>query len=126
MIILTIRFCVIKIDYYVANSGLEIREYCRRGSVTLTTLHPLSTKVGTNSPTSGGITVSIVRSRPKVTEVLVYLRTRTVKLGAMNTKRTAHAIFYFGRRTEINLHLICFVGCSLRRLLFSLYFTRRV
>jgi hypothetical protein len=29
-------------------SGLENREYGRRGSVTLTTWHPLSAKVGTN------------------------------------------------------------------------------
>jgi hypothetical protein len=29
-------------------SGLENREYGRRGSVTLTTWHPLSVKVGTN------------------------------------------------------------------------------
>jgi hypothetical protein len=31
-----------------SGSGLEIREYGLRGSVTLTTWHPLSAKVGTN------------------------------------------------------------------------------
>jgi hypothetical protein len=31
-----------------SDSGLENREYGRRGSVTLTTWHPLSAKVGTN------------------------------------------------------------------------------
>jgi hypothetical protein len=34
----------------------------------LTTQHPLSGKVGTTSPTSGGRSVGIVRSRTKATE----------------------------------------------------------
>jgi hypothetical protein len=33
----------------------------REGSVALTTQHPLSAKVGTTSPTSGGRSVGIVR-----------------------------------------------------------------
>jgi hypothetical protein len=40
----------------------------RGGSVVLTTQHPPSAKVGTTSPTSGGRSVGIVRSRTKATE----------------------------------------------------------
>jgi hypothetical protein len=36
------------LDRKSSGSGLKIREYGRRGSVTLTTWHPLSTKVDTN------------------------------------------------------------------------------
>jgi hypothetical protein len=42
------------------------------GSVVLTTRHPLSTKVGITSPTSGSLSVDIVRSRTKATELQLY------------------------------------------------------
>jgi hypothetical protein len=48
-----------------SGSGLEIREYGRRESVTLTTWHPLSAKLGLTSPTSDGRSVG---SRTQVTE----------------------------------------------------------
>jgi hypothetical protein len=58
-------------------SGLERREYVLRGSVTLTTRHPLYAKVG-NSPTSGGHSVGIVRSRNQAT-VFFFWRSRRRK-----------------------------------------------
>jgi hypothetical protein len=42
------------------------------GSVALATRHPLSAKVGTNLPTSGGRSVSIVRSRTNATEFFIF------------------------------------------------------
>jgi hypothetical protein len=48
-----------------SSSGQENREYNQGGSVALTTQHPLSAKVGTTSPRSGGRTVGIVRWRTK-------------------------------------------------------------
>jgi hypothetical protein len=45
----------------------------RGGSVVLTTQHPLSAKVGTASPTSGGPSVGIVRLRTKATEFFFYM-----------------------------------------------------
>jgi hypothetical protein len=51
-----------------SDSCLEIREYCRRGSAALTTRHPLyRQKFVLTSPTSGGRSVGIVRSRTKAT-----------------------------------------------------------
>jgi hypothetical protein len=44
-----------------SGSGQENREYDRGGSVALTTQYPLSAKVGTTSPRSGGRSVGIVR-----------------------------------------------------------------
>jgi hypothetical protein len=44
-----------------SGSGQENREYDRGGFVALTTQHPLSAKVGTISPRSGGLSVGIVR-----------------------------------------------------------------
>jgi hypothetical protein len=51
-----------------SGSGLENREYGRKGSVSLTTLQPLSEKVGTNFSESRGRSVGIVRSRTQATE----------------------------------------------------------
>jgi hypothetical protein len=45
----------------------------RGGSVALTTQHPLSAKVGTTSPTSGGRSVGIVRSRTKATVFFTHI-----------------------------------------------------
>jgi hypothetical protein len=50
-------------------SVLENRDYGRRGSVALTTRHPLYLqKLALTSPTTGGRSVSIVRSRTQATE----------------------------------------------------------
>jgi hypothetical protein len=49
--------------------GLEIREYVRRGSAKLTTREPSIRKtLALISPTSGGRSVGIVRSRTQATE----------------------------------------------------------
>jgi hypothetical protein len=53
-------------------SGQENREYDLGGSVALTTQHPLSAKVGTTSPRSGGHSVGIVRQGTKATEIMEY------------------------------------------------------
>jgi hypothetical protein len=50
---------------HICGSDLENRDYGRRGSVTLTTWHPLSAKVGTNFTGKG-------RSRTKATEILLF------------------------------------------------------
>jgi hypothetical protein len=46
-----------------SGSGQQNRDWRPGGSVALTTQHPLSAKVGTTSPRSGGRSVGIVRSR---------------------------------------------------------------
>jgi hypothetical protein len=52
-----------------SGSGLEIREYGRKGSVTLTTRHPLHPqKLALTSQTIGGRSVGIVRSRTQAME----------------------------------------------------------
>jgi hypothetical protein len=57
-----------------SGSGLEIREYGRRGSVMLTKWHPLSAKKLTlTSPPSGGRSVGIVRSRTQATEFVCFM-----------------------------------------------------
>jgi hypothetical protein len=52
-------------------SGLENRDYGRRGSAALTMRHPsIRKKVALTSPTSGGLSVGRVRSRTKATELV--------------------------------------------------------
>jgi hypothetical protein len=48
-------------------SGLENRDYGRRGSAALTMRHPSIRKIW---PKSGGLSVDIVRSRTKATELV--------------------------------------------------------
>jgi hypothetical protein len=55
-----------------------IEEYGRRGSVVLTTQHPLYTKVGINFADNGGRWVGIGRSRTQATEFFFYLRQEDV------------------------------------------------
>jgi hypothetical protein len=43
-----------KLERKSSGSGLEIREYGRKGFVTLNTLHLLCTNLALTSPTSGG------------------------------------------------------------------------
>jgi hypothetical protein len=51
-----------------SGSGLENRDKRTSESVALTTRHPPSANVGTTSPTNGGRSVGIVRSRARVTK----------------------------------------------------------
>jgi hypothetical protein len=53
-------------------SGLENRDYDRRGSAALTMRHLYPQKLALTSPTSGGRSVGIVRSLNKVTELVNY------------------------------------------------------
>jgi hypothetical protein len=53
---------------------LEIRDYGRRGSAALTTLHPsIRKKLPLTSPKNGGRSVGIVRLRTRATEFLLLL-----------------------------------------------------
>jgi hypothetical protein len=55
-------------------AGLENRDYGRRGSAALTMLLPTIRKtLALTSPTSGGRSVGIVRSRTKAMELLLLL-----------------------------------------------------
>jgi hypothetical protein len=55
----------------LVKSGLETRDYGRRGSAELTMRHPSNPqKLALTSPTSGGRSVGIVRSRTKATELV--------------------------------------------------------
>jgi hypothetical protein len=58
-----------------SGSGLETRDYGSRGSAALTTRHPSLRKkqLALTLPTSGGLSVGIVRSRTKTTECFVCL-----------------------------------------------------
>jgi hypothetical protein len=56
-----------------SGSGLENRGYGRRGSATLTTRHPyIRKKLALTSPTSGGRSVGIVRSRTRATKFVCF------------------------------------------------------
>jgi hypothetical protein len=55
-------------------------------SVALTTQHPLSAKVGTTSPTSGGRSIGIVRSRTKATEFTLVFRSVPSEYGHSSYK----------------------------------------
>jgi hypothetical protein len=58
-------------------SGLEKRDYGRRGSAALTTRHPsVHKKLALTSPTSGGRSVGAVRSRTKAAELLLYVKAK--------------------------------------------------
>jgi hypothetical protein len=52
-----------------SSSGIESQEYGLKRSVTLTTRHPLSTKLALTSLTSGGFSVGIVHSRTQPTDL---------------------------------------------------------
>jgi hypothetical protein len=54
-------------------SGLENRDYGRRGSTALTTRHPLSAKLALTSPTSGYRSIGKVRSRTEATEFCLFV-----------------------------------------------------
>jgi hypothetical protein len=59
----------------LVKSGLENRDYGRRGSAALTMRHPLyPQKLALSSPTSGCSSVGIVRSRTKATELVSYMK----------------------------------------------------
>jgi hypothetical protein len=51
--------------------GLENRDYGRRDPAALTTRHPSTQTLALTSPTSGGISIGIVRSQTRATELLV-------------------------------------------------------
>jgi hypothetical protein len=55
-----------------SKSGLENRDYVRRGSAALTTRHPsIRRKLALTSLTNGACSVGIVRSRTQATEFVV-------------------------------------------------------
>jgi hypothetical protein len=56
-----------------SGSGLENQDYGRRGSTVLTTQHlAMRKKLVLISPTSGGSSVGIVRSRTQATEFVLF------------------------------------------------------
>jgi hypothetical protein len=55
----------------ISGSGLENRDYGRKGSAALTTWHPSTRKRWLTSATSGGLSVGIVRSQTKAIELLL-------------------------------------------------------
>jgi hypothetical protein len=83
-------------------SGLENRDYGRRRSAALTMRHPsVRKKLALTSPTSGGRSVGIVRSRTKATELITIMflmfrvrkivgRNLELKLDNTNKRRRCH------------------------------------
>jgi hypothetical protein len=62
---------VVILSPFMLESGLEIREHGCRGSAALTMRDPLyPQRFELSSPTSGGHSIGIVRSRTKATELL--------------------------------------------------------
>jgi hypothetical protein len=65
----------------LVKSGLENRDYCRRGSAALTTQHPSIRKMlAVPSPTSGGRSVGIVRSRTQATKLVIQTNFRPERI----------------------------------------------
>jgi hypothetical protein len=65
--------------------GLEIREYGRRGSSTLTMRHPLSANVGTYFADKRRHSVGIFRSRTKATEFVLALQLGCIIINLCNS-----------------------------------------
>jgi hypothetical protein len=66
-----------------SGSGLEVHDYGRRGSAALTTRHPsIRKKFAVTSPTNGGRSVGIVRSRTQATEFVLYMR-NSLSIGSL-------------------------------------------
>jgi hypothetical protein len=82
-----------------SGSGLENPDYSRKGSVALTTLHPLSANVAT-TPTSGGCLVGIVRSQTRATELRKLLYSATDAIANVNTVVRAELRLGEGQRTR--------------------------
>jgi hypothetical protein len=88
-----------------SSSCLEIREYGRRGSITLTTWPQ---ELALTSPTSGGRSVGIVRSRTQATKFIFPLISLPFTLPYL------YLIFFY-RRKLFHIHVSAAIKINFRR-----------
>jgi hypothetical protein len=91
-----------------------------RGSVALTTRHSLSAKLTLTSPTSGSISVGIVRSRSKATEFVLFVSNWGSRASWMWPGIACYKCIHFKEKGTVSI-FICFIFsvCSLFSTLWS-------